>query len=641
MATLERWAKALPFNPVSPTQLKSYCGLKGYEIPKHRKTKKPTLDEEAIEKILRKHGPDKVLEMSLEARHLSKAIGYLKGNYIGRDGKFHPIYTFRPETGRLSAIRPNIQNQPNGGVDAELARAIRKCVVPSAPGRVLLECDWKAMEAVLTGYFANDPDYIAISKKDSHSYFAAFILTDRGVIHEPIPKPAADGIDEFLAWIKHDFKPVRAEAKAVNLATGYGMQWFHLSEQLRCSAAQAKRYLALKAEMAPKIEAWKNNTWLEAHRKGYLETPFGYCVTPDTKVLTAELRWVTADTLKVGDELITLDEFLKEGNRARHYNFGKVEAVTTAIREVAAVLLSDGSRVVTTLDHPWLTMPKGTGANRWVSTESLEPGDPVVKAMDVWNEDTSYEAGWLAGFFDGEGSWTRSQKKHTLLSASQLPGIVLEQAKSFLNRLGFTVKVYDYAQKVASLHIQGGFAEALRFIGSVRPARLLQKIRSVVPSEVYRKEPVHVVSIVYLGKQQIVQMQTDTHTFFAEGFAMHNCNYYWNVLEPIKGKPGKFRPGREANEALAFRPQSSGAAMLREMMLDIIAFDGIDEGGMFDLLAPIHDAVLVECEERRMEETKETITKRMERPWEELGGLSIGADAKWSKTSWADMEEVD
>lgn len=380
------------FNPLSPSQLKKYAAIKGWELPKDRKTKKPSTNEESLEKLLRTVGVgDRVLELALDARHLSKARGYLSGKYIGRDERFHPIYTFMPETGRLSAVRPNIQNQPNGGVDAELARAIRRCVVPSAPGRVLLEVDWKAMEAVLTGWFAGDPDYIAISKKDSHSYFCAYILRDRGLLSGEIPKPTDAGIDEFLSDIKHRFKGERAEAKAVNLATGYGMQWKHLSERLRCSAADAKRYLALKAEMAPKIEAWKEATWREAHSKGYLETPFGY------------------------------------------------------------------------------------------------------------------------------------------------------------------------------------------------------------------------------------------------------VNYFWNVLEPIKGKPGKFRPGKEANEALAFRPQSTGAAMLREVMLDLREYDG----ELFDVLAPIHDALLVETDEDKKDDAFGVIAKSMSRSWSELSGLSIGVDAKWSKTSWADMEEVD
>ena len=33
-----------------------------------------------------------------------------------------------------------------------------------------------------------------------------------------------------------------------------------------------------------------------------------------------------------------------------------------------------------------------------------------------------------------------------------------------------------------------------------------------------------IVSVKYIGKQEIVVMETDTHTFIANGYAMHNCN---------------------------------------------------------------------------------------------------------------------
>lgn len=35
-----------------------------------------------------------------------------------------------------------------------------------------------------------------------------------------------------------------------------------------------------------------------------------------------------------------------------------------------------------------------------------------------------------------------------------------------------------------------------------------------------------VKSITYAGKQEIVVMETDTHTFIANGYAMHNCNRF-------------------------------------------------------------------------------------------------------------------
>lgn len=293
-----RWAKREPFNPLSSKQVLEYLRLKGYKIPVDRKTRKPTTNDEALNQILRSVR-DGLLELVLEARSLSKALGYLGSTAVGADGRFHPIYTFRPETGRLSSVRPNMQNIPKGGVDVELARAIRSCIIPSEPGRVLLECDWKAMEAVLTGYFAGDDEYIAASQKDSHSWFAGYLLQAQGALKE-VPSPKTDAFDAFASWVKKEHKELRALAKKVNLATGYGMRAPLLASTLHCTVSEAKRYLEIKAKMAPKLEAWKDHTWREAHAKGYLETPFGY-------------RNYYSDVLNIRDGKATLG---KEANEA-------------------------------------------------------------------------------------------------------------------------------------------------------------------------------------------------------------------------------------------------------------------------------------------------------------------------------------
>lgn len=391
MPIVKRWALMEEFNPTSSKQVLDYLIHKGYPIQKDRKTGNPTADEESIEKVLRHIAvrglpKDALLEKVLDARHLQKAIGYLLETSLGRDGYYHPIYTFRPETGRLSALRPNIQNQPNHGVDARVSQAIRACVVPSKPGWVLVENDWKAMEAVLTGYFSGDTDFVKISQLDSHSYFCAFILANRKTISNNIPGPSDPGIMDFLNDIKSRFPDERFMAKTANLAMGYDIGWRHLSEVVRCSAEEAKTYLRIRDEMYPKIAKWKEDTFREAHTKGYLETPFGY------------------------------------------------------------------------------------------------------------------------------------------------------------------------------------------------------------------------------------------------------RTYYWNVLEPIPGQPGKFRKGKEAREALAFRPQSSGAAMLREAMLALDEWDGKE----FNFLAPIHDAILVECPKENVADVISKMQRAMERPFAELGGLSIESEAKVGDR-WSEM----
>jgi DNA polymerase I-like protein with 3'-5' exonuclease and polymerase domains len=74
--------------------------------------------------------------------------------------------------------------------------------------------------------------------------------------------------------------------------------------------------------------------------------------------------------------------------------------------------------------------------------------------------------------------------------------------------------------------------------------------------------------------------------------------------------------------------------MLRETLLALAPLDG----GLFDLLAPIHDAVLVECEKKDALKVRDLIKSIMERSWPELGDLSIEAEASMGK-SWAEMEE--
>ena len=76
--------------------------------------------------------------------------------------------------------------------------------------------------------------------------------------------------------------------------------------------------------------------------------------------------------------------------------------------------------------------------------------------------------------------------------------------------------------------------------------------------------------------------------------------------------------------------------MLRETMLALEPWDG----KLFNFLVPIHDAILVECWEKDVEEAKQLICSVMGKPWPELGGLVIEADAT-AGLRWSDMEEVD
>src|SRR6266404_1183293 len=290
-ALVRRFAKLGQFNPLSSTQVKAYLKAKGYRVPLSRKPspdgkRKPTTGEEALLQILKEHPNDDLLPKVLEARHLSKASSYLNDERLGRDGRWHPTFPFTPDTGRLASVSPNFTNWPKSGVDEALSKALRSCVIAS-PGCVLVELDWKAIEAVLTGWFAGDAGYIRLSLLDSHSYVGWHILFQRKVEGVGIP-PTLDhpNLAALLReWRKkwEHFRPfpssphgARFMGKKVKLATGYGMGPKHLSELLRCSIQEAVVILQAKDQSAPLVAKWQKNILAQAHRQGYLENPFGY-----------------------------------------------------------------------------------------------------------------------------------------------------------------------------------------------------------------------------------------------------------------------------------------------------------------------------------------------------------------------------
>lgn len=98
------------------------------------------------------------------------------------------------------------------------------------------------------------------------------------------------------------------------------------------------------------------------------------CLAGHHKVITKDLRWVQIKDLKVGDELLTFEE---SGPR-RKFSRGVVIHNEPFLSEAMDVLLSDGSVVRCTPEHPWIVyghLNDGHGTvMRWMETRELKPG---------------------------------------------------------------------------------------------------------------------------------------------------------------------------------------------------------------------------------------------------------------------------
>jgi len=252
----------------------------------------------------------------------------------------------------------------------------------------------------------------------------------------------------------------------------------------------------------------------------------GSCLTPDHKVLTSDLRYVELGSVCVGDKLVSFDEEVVN-KRSRRYKTGTVEAIKRDTKEVFKVTLASGKEFKVTADHRWLVK---TGSKYyWKTTNTLRKGTCIPKLFEEWEEETSYEAGWIAGMYDGEGSLSIRETTGgscIQLAISQNEGPVLDRLKTSLDWYGFPNGTYQAnGRQCVQGRLVGGAAKIAEFLGTFRPTRLLPKFKPEYLGRINSSNENNdkVVSIENVGKQEIVQIAIDAKTLIVEGYPHHNC----------------------------------------------------------------------------------------------------------------------
>ena len=261
------------------------------------------------------------------------------------------------------------------------------------------------------------------------------------------------------------------------------------------------------------------------------EFQMSYCVAPETRILTADLRYIPADTVEVGMKLVGFDEERPGKGLHRRFRESEVLDVTRILRPTYRVTLDDGTTVECSAEHRWLVTTAGR-RTQWKATRDLTATDSIFKVADVWEADRSYEAGFLSAAFDGEGCLIRRPDgRITGLSFAQKSNAMLEQTRRFLEESGFSWWSADRDDDECQVTgLGGGQASTLRFLGQMRPPRLLNKFRVSSLGSIGRHDHratdfshPRVFELEYLGEQELVAVKTTTKTYVAEGLASHNC----------------------------------------------------------------------------------------------------------------------
>ncbi len=271
------------------------------------------------------------------------------------------------------------------------------------------------------------------------------------------------------------------------------------------------------------------------------------CVAPQTRILRDDLRWVNAGDITLGTGLLAFDEenaipsmHFGAPAKYRHWQYATVIKVTTRKLPCYRLAFEDGTQVVASENHCWLSgshRPGHLGGRswRWIRTKSLVCNREwqrswIFKMFNVEHQDNSYDSGWIAGFFDGEGHLIGRPGIH--IGVTQNPNGLLSQVENYLKSKHFDFRYESRGTKAQTLTINGGFREVIRLLMLVRPKRLLKKLPDILPAmSIYGREhqAVGLVEKEYLGLQDVVAIATTSKTYIAEGLASHNCNA-WRAM---------------------------------------------------------------------------------------------------------------
>jgi len=299
----------------------------------------------------------------------------------------------------------------------------------------------------------------------------------------------------------------------------------------------------------------------EVDEIGVWGVDMAHCIAPETKVLTAGLKWVQAGEIEVGQKLIGFDEEATDDFRRgqnRRWKTSIVESVSRKMLPCYKLTMEDGTELICSSDHKWLC--KSANMNHWVTTEKIIPrgfykndrSSHICKPLEVWEEDKTYEAGYLAAAFDGEGHISQAANNYNgcrinLGFAQKENDMSLAVEKILSN------KNFIYNKQIEKKHppklgggtfkyyISGGESEILRFLGQMRPKRLLDKFDLEAIGAMRAKTRIAVIKKEFLGEKEVVAWQTSTKTFIAEGYCSHNsteyqyqknsCEFYLGIFE--------------------------------------------------------------------------------------------------------------
>lgn len=243
----------LEFNINSVKQLGEVLFEK-LKLPHGKKNK--TGYSTSVDVLQKLAGKYEIAQDILKYRAYTKLVStYVNGIFeVCKNGYIHPLYKQAlTNTGRLSAVEPNIQNMP---IRTEEGQVIREIFISRFEKGQIISADYSQIELRVLAHMSGDEKMINAFKMDADFHRQ----TASEIFEVPLDEVTTD---------------MRRAAKAINFGIIYGMSAWGLSEQIGVTPLEANIFINKYFSNYSKTKDCLDMFVEKAYEKGYSQTLFG------------------------------------------------------------------------------------------------------------------------------------------------------------------------------------------------------------------------------------------------------------------------------------------------------------------------------------------------------------------------------
>jgi len=288
-------------------------------------------------------------------------------------------------------------------------------------------------------------------------------------------------------------------------------------------------------------------------------TRYKLCTVGDTLITMGDFSQKKIKDVCIGDEIVGWEKgdgarrVLKKSrvlNSGVHLNFQVFKYTFNNGRSVTCTkehLWWRGAHWSAKANHPQMGK-KGAQLSRGREYGSLGFGyheSKFIHQLLIPTETSdSWDAGWLGGFFDGEGT-IRKNPNHPSANINLVQTVknmdVIEQFRLSAAKLGYSWSEQFYKINLPDHHdkyvfsINGGWRERYRFLTQCRPSRNKKLIDSLY-GQMFT-DRLKLEGIEDAGYHDVYWLETETGNYIADGFCSKNSDAYEEYIKRGVVKP--------------------------------------------------------------------------------------------------------